>query len=304
MSERRDAAIIVAALAHFFPILGNLEQQLQIIARVVTAFLQSSNDRLDRGVRVAERKRRARGVANGRARFCRFDDIHGGHAANIVRMHVHRQANFGVERLHQALGAIRSKQARHVFDGDGVGTQVLQFLGILQKAIERMHGRYGVRNSALEPAAARLNSLGVVDDVANVVQSVEHAEHLNAVFFRACDETVHDVLGIMLVTYQVLAARQHGQIGVGHMRLDGTQTLPRVLVKKTQTRVERRTAPRLNGPIPYFVHLRQDGQHVAKRHTGSPQALLAVANGGIHQLQTRHASPLTFPIRPRTCTAA
>ncbi len=57
------------------------------------------------------------------------------------------------------------------------------FWAYSKKPSRRMHGRYGVRDSALEPAAARLNSLGVVDDVANVVQSVEHAEHLNAVFF-------------------------------------------------------------------------------------------------------------------------
>ncbi len=72
MGKRGNAALIMAALANLFPILGNLKQQLQIIARVITAFLQSSNDRLDRGVGVAERKRRARGVANGRTRFCRF----------------------------------------------------------------------------------------------------------------------------------------------------------------------------------------------------------------------------------------
>ena len=144
-----------------------------------------------------------------------------------------------------------------------------------------------------------LDGLGVVHHVSNVVQRVEYAEHLNAVFLRARNEAIHDVFGIVLVTNQVLAAREHGQIGVGHVRLDGSQALPRILVEKTQARVKRRAAPRLNSPVAYLVHFRQDGQHIAERHAGSPQALLAVADGGVHQLQTRHASPLTFQIRPR-----
>ena len=288
MSERRDAAVIVAALAHFFPILGNLEQQLQIIARVVTAFLQSSNDRLDRGVGVAERKRRARGVANGRARFCRFDDIHGGHAANIVRMHVHRQANFGVERLHHALGAVGREHAGHVLDGNGVGAQILHLLAVLQVAVQRVDRRHGVGDGALEVAAAFLDGLGVVHDVADVVEGVEHAEHVDAVALGSLDETVADLARVVLVPHEVLAAGQHGERRVRRVRLDRSQTLPRVLVEKAQARVERRTAPRLDGPVPDPVHLRQDRQHVPDLHARGPEALLAVADRGIHDLKSRH----------------
>ena len=212
---------------------------------------------------------------------------------------MHGQTDFGIERLHQALGAIRGEQAGHVFDGDGIGPEVFELLAVLQITVERVHRRYRVGNGALEPTAACLNSLGVIDDIANIVQRIEHAKDLNAVFFRACDKTVHDVFGIVLISHEVLTAREHGQIGIGHVGFDGSQTLPRVLIEKTQTCVKRRATPRFNGPIPNLVHFRQDGQHIAELHAGSPQALLAVADGGVHQLQTRHASPLTFQIEPR-----
>ena len=292
VGERRHAALVVAALAHFLPVVGDFEQQVEVVAGVVAAFLQGGDDRLDRRMAVAEGKRGARGVRDGGAGFGGLDDVHGGHASDIVAVHVHRQADFGVERLHQALGAIRREHARHVLDGDGVGAEVFELLAVFQIAVERVHGRHGVGDGALEPAAAGLDGLGVVDHVADIVERVEHAEHLDAVFLRAGDEAVHDIFRVVLVAHQVLAAREHGQIGVGHVGLDRAQALPGVLVLEPQARVERRTAPGLDRPITHLVHLGQNGQHVAELHAGGPQALLTVADSGIHQLQTWHASPL------------
>ena len=281
MGQRRDAARVVAALAHLFPVVGDLEQQGQVVAGVVAAFLQRRHDGFHRGMAVAEGERRA----------CRVGD-HGSHAAHVVAVHVHRQADFGVERLHQAFGAIRREHARHILDGDRIGAEVFELLAVFKIAVKGMHGRHGVGDGAFEPAAARLDRLGVVDHVADVVERVEHAKHLDAVLLGAGDEAVHDIFGIMLIAHEVLPAREHGQIGIGHVRLDRAQALPGVFVQKPQTRVERGTAPGLDRPIAHLVHLRQDGQHVAELHTGSPQALLAVADGGVHQLQTWHASPL------------
>ena len=292
MGERRHAALVVAALAHFLPVIGDFEQQVKIVAGVVAAFLQGGDDRFHRGVAVAEGKRRAGGVGNRGARLGGLDDVHGSHAADVVAVHVHRQADFGVERLHQALGAIRREHARHVLDGDGVGAEVFELLAVFQIAVERVHGRHGIGDGTFEPAAASLDGLGVIDHVADVVERVEHAKHLDAVLLRAGDEAVHDVFRVMLVAHQVLAAREHGQVGVGHVGLDRTQALPRVFVQEPQARVERRAAPSLDRPIAHLVHLRQNGQHVAELHAGGPQALLTVADSGIHQLQTWHASPL------------
>ena len=227
-------------------------------------------------------------VGHGHAGLGGLQDVGRGHAADVMAVDVHRQADFLVERLHHALGAIGREHAGHVLDGDGVGAQILQLLAVFQVGIQRVHRRDRVGDGALEQTAALLDGLGVVHDVADVVQRVEHAEDLDAVAMRRVDEAVHDLLGVVLVADEVLPAREHGERRVGRVRLDGAQTLPGVLVQKAQAGVERRPAPRLDGPVADAVHLRQDRQHVADLHTGGPEALLTVADGRVHDLKPWH----------------
>ena len=99
---------------------------------------------------------------------------------------------------------------------------------------------------------------------------------------------VADILGIMLVADKVLTAREHCKRRVGRLRLDGAQALPRILVKEAQAGVERGAAPCFDSPITYAVHLRQNRQHVADRHARRPQALLAVTDCRVHDLESRH----------------
>ncbi len=295
VDERGHAALVVAALAHLLPVLGDLEEQIEIQIGVVAALLQGGHDHLDGRVRVAEGERRVGGVGHGHAGLGGLQDIGRGHAADVVAVDVHRQADFLVEGLHHALGAVRGEHAGHVLDGDGVGAQILQLLAVLQVGVQRVHRRDGIGDGALEQPPVLLDGLGVVHHVADVVQRVEHAENLDAVAMRRADEAVHDLARVMLVADQVLAARQHGERGVGRVGLDGAQALPGILVQKAQARVERRTAPRFDGPVADAVHLRQDRQHVADLHAGGPQALLTVADGRIHDLKPWHE--LTPPYR-------
>ncbi len=194
------------------------------------------------------------------------------------------QADLGVEGLHHALGAVRGEHACHVLDGDGIGTQVLQLLAILEEAIERMHRGHSVRDRTLEMPTAFLDSLSAIHDVADVVERIEYAEHIDAVAMRCGYESRNNFFGIMLVTDQVLATGEHGKTRVGRFRLDGTKAIPRILVQETKAGVERRTAPSLDSPITYAIHLRQDREHITDWHTRCPKALLAITNGGIHDL--------------------
>ena len=96
-------------------------------------------------------------------------------------------------RLDQALGAVRRQHAGHVLDGDGVGAQVLELLAVVQEAVEGVHRRNRVGDGALEVTAAFLDGLGVVDDVADIVERVEHAEDMHAVALGGLDEAVADL---------------------------------------------------------------------------------------------------------------
>ena len=288
MNERGHAALVVTALAHLLPVLGDLEQQIEVEVGVVAALLQGGHDHLHRRMRVAEGQRRMGRVGHGHAGLGGLQDVGRGHAADVMAVDVHRQADFLIERLHHTLGAIGREHAGHVLDGDGVGAQILQLLAVFQVGIQRVHRRDRVGDGALEQTAALLDGLGVVHDVADVVQRVEHTEDLDAVAVRRVDEAVHDLLGVVLVADEVLPAREHGKRRIGRVRLDGAQTLPGVLVQKAQAGVERRPAPRLDGPVADAVHLRQDRQHVADLHTGGPEALLTVADGRVHDLKPWH----------------
>ena len=286
--ERRDAALVVAALAHAFPVLGDLEQEIEVEAGVVTALLERGDDHLDGRVRVAERQRRMGRVGDGGAGFGGLEDVGGSHAADVVAMDVQRQTDFGIEGLHHALGAVRREHARHVLDADGVGTEVLELLAVVEEAVQRVHRRHRVGDGAFEVTAAFLDGFGVVDDVADVVERVEHAEDMHAIALRGLDEMIADVARIVLVPHQVLTAGQHRERRVRRLRLDRSQSLPRVLVEEAHARVKRRTAPRLDGPVPDTVHFRQDRQHIADLHARGPEALLAVTDGGIHDLKPWH----------------
>ena len=286
--ERGDAALVVAALAHAFPVFRDLEEQAQVKAGVVAAFLERCGEHLDSRLGVAEGKRRGCGVNDGSAGFSGLDVVCRGHAADVMAVQVQRQADFRVERLHDALGAIRREHARHILDADGVRAQILELLAVFKEAIERVNRAYGVGNRTFEMRPALLDCVGVVHHVADVVQRVEHAEHMDAVTVCRLDEAVADFARVMLVANQILPARKHRKRGVRGICLDGTQALPRVLVEKAEARVERCAAPSLDSPIPHAVHLRQDRQHVADLHTRGPQALLAVADGGIHNLKPWH----------------
>lgn len=63
------------------------------------------------------------------------------------------------------------------------------------------------------------------------------------------------------------------------------------LVKETQAGVKCGATPSLNGPIANLVHLGKDGQHIANLHTGGPEGLLTVTDGGVHDVQRLHRSP-------------
>ena len=283
-----DAALIVAALAHLLPVFGDLEEQVEVETGVVARLLEGGHDHLDGRLGVAEGQRCARGVDDVGARLGTLDVVGGGHAADVVTVQVDGQPGSLAQGAGKAVCAVGREQAGHVLDADRVGSELLEGHRIVDVAVEGVHGARGIGDGALEIGPALLDGPGAVLDVSDVVQGVEDAEHVDAVAVGGRDEAVHDIGRVVVVTHQVLPAHQHGQGRTRTVLLDGTETLPRVLVKEPQAGVERRTAPCLDGPIADLVHLRQDGKHVADGHARRPERLLPVANRGIHNLQGLH----------------
>ena len=122
-----------------------------------------------------------------------------------------------------------------------------------------MHGACRVRNGAGGHCALLYGLFNSDLEVVGIVERVENADDVDAVFDRCAHEAADDIVGIVLVAEDVLAAQKHLKLGVGHFCADLAQTLPRILVEKAQADVEGRTAPAFNGVESGLIHLLEDG---------------------------------------------
>ena len=98
-----------------------------------------------------------------------------------------------------------------------------------------------------------------------------------------------DIIGIMPIAHEVLAAQQHLQFGVGHRGAQGAQPFPGIFLEETQAGIERRAAPHFQRPIADGVQLLGDRQHVLRPHPRRQQRLMSVAEGHVGQ------SAVVFP---------
>ncbi len=299
VEQRGDSALELLALAHALPVLGDLEEQVEIDAAVVLAFLEGRDDHLDRRLAVPERQRHHGGVDDVRSCLGGFQVVHRGHAADVVAVHVDRKADLFLERTHHLLSAERRQHPRHVLDADRVCAEVLEHVRVLEVGVERVHRAHRVGDGALEVPAAFLDGLGRDLDVARVVQRIEHAEDVDTVALRRMHETAHDVVAVVPVADEVLPAKEHLQRRLGDVALDDAQPVPGILVEKPQRRVERGAAPDLERPVADRVHLGKDRQHVGHLHARRPQRLMGVTEGGVGYVERSHGTiPLSRAREP------
>jgi len=83
-------------------------------------------------------------------------------------------------------------------------------------------------------------------DIAEIVQGIEDAQDINPVFDRMADEQPDHLIRVMTVAEDVLAPKQHLELGVGNVFFDQAQALPWIFVQETQAGVKRRAAPALD----------------------------------------------------------
>ena len=187
-----------------------------------------------------------------------------------------RHVDLGLEAADELFGVERREQRRHVLDADGVGAHVDELVRDVHVVVERVDRRDRVHDGALEVLAGLLDGRSGRLEVADVVEGVEHPEDVHAVLRRLVDEPAHDVVAVVAVAHDVLAAQQHLQRSARHVLLDESQTLPRVFVEKPQAGVERGATPALERVEADGVHQLEDRHHVGRAHPRRPQRLMAV----------------------------
>ena len=147
----------------------------------------------------------------------------------------------------EAAGCQRGEDAGHVLDADGLGAHLLLLLRDLDEEVEGVDGAGGVADRALGVAAVLLDGADGHLEVAVVVEGVEDAEDVHAVLDGEGDEALEDIVGVVLVAEDVLAAQEHLERGLLRVGLDEAQALPGIFAEEAQADVERGAAPALQG---------------------------------------------------------
>ena len=202
-------------LAHFPEVIGNFAQQFQVQPGVVVGAFQGSHLGFGGRMAGAVGKGRNGGINPVGTGFDGFQLAHGRQACGGMAVNHQWQVDGGFDGFHQLKGGIGGEQAGHILDGDGICTHGFKFQGLLNKQLRSMHRAGGVANGALGMLAGFFHRFHGGFQVAQIVQGVEHPEHINTVVGGFLHKGFHHVIGVMPVTQQVLAPQQHLQAGVG-----------------------------------------------------------------------------------------
>ena len=196
-----------------------------------------------------------------------------------------------LDALDQVLSFEGAHGTGHVLQAQRVKTHLDQVLAHLDVLLDGVHGALGIADAAGSHGPGRrvlLHGVQGGTQIAEVVQRVEDADHIDAVLDAQLDELLDHVVMIVLVTQQVLAAQQHLQAGIGHVLADVPQPLERILVQVPQAAVERGAAPALHRVVSGLVHCGQDLRKVGIGQPGGHQGLIRVPQDGFGELYFSH----------------
>ena len=181
VGERGDAALMAAGLAHAVPIVGDLEEEVEVEPGVERRSAKRGHRHLHGRLRVAKRERRVRAVHDLGTLFGTAQVVRARHAADEVAVHVHGQPDLGAQGAHELGGAIGNKEPRHILDAERVGAELGELARVGDVAVERVDGAARVGDGRFKMRADLFDGRCAVADVVDVVQGVEHAEDVDAV---------------------------------------------------------------------------------------------------------------------------
>ena len=190
-----------------------------------------------------------------------------------------------LQPLDKGIGGHGQQQVCHILDANDIRAHLLQFLGQLDEIILVVDGGNGVRQGGFHNTAVLLRGADGLLQIAHIVERVENADDVDAVFDGLAAESIHYIVGIVLIAEDVLPAEEHLQLGVGQGLAQLAQALPRVFLQKAHTRIKGSAAPAFQRPIADRVQHLAGGQHVLHPHPGGCLRLVGVTQDGIGNIQ-------------------
>ena len=178
---------------------GGLAHLVEVETRIARRALERGDERLGSRLGGAIGKRGERGVDNVDARHRSHQVDHVARTAGVVRVQMDGDADGLLEALDKGVGVHRQQQVGHVLDAESVRAHLLELLGELDEVILIVNGRDRVGERSLDLTAVLFRGLDGLLQVAHIVERIENADDVDAVFDGPAAELVHDVIGIMLV---------------------------------------------------------------------------------------------------------
>ena len=197
---------------------------------------------------------------------------------------VHRVLNGG----HEVVCFLRRADTRHVLDADGGNTHLLQFLHHRDVLLQRVYRARGVGDRTGGDGTLCNSLLNGDFQIVHVVQRIKNADDVDAVANRGTDKAAHNVVTVVLVAKDVLAAQQHLQLGVGHLCPDLSQAFPGVLIQEAETDVKGCAAPTLHRIETSLVDRFKDPLELIIGHARCDQGLTGVTQHGFGKLYFLH----------------
>jgi len=263
-------------LSDLVEVLRNNVKEREIKTGVVGSTLEGSYERLGGSVRRAHRERRNCGVNTVNACLDSLEKSHRAETGSVVSVKMNGNLYAVLDGLDQLICLVGLEKTRHILDADGVCAHLLELLCILREALVGVEGRRGVGDSRLNVSALLDSCLDSGLEVSCIVQRVKDTEDIDTVCNGLLYEVLNNVVRIVTVTENVLSAEEHLKLRVLAVRLDGTESLPRILVEETETGIEGGTAPSLEGIISNLIHYVKDGNHFFCSHTRCGKRLMRI----------------------------
>ena len=177
------------------------------------------------------------------------------------------------------------QQTSHILYRNGIGAHILYTLALIYPGIQRVYGAQCIGDRTLGMAFHRLYGFQRHLDVAHVVHRIKHTEHIDTIHRSSLHKALDDIIRVVPVTEDILAAQQHLLTRVGHGFLELANALPGVLAEVTDAGVESGAAPGFDRPVTHRIQLCGHRQHVLKTDPGCQQRLVAVAQNHVGDAQ-------------------
>ena len=188
----------------------------------------------------------------------------------------------------QIMGHFRRDESRHVFDADRLASAIDERLAQFHKGLDGMNRTDRVADFATRLLAGRQGRVDRRMQVAHIVEGVENAQHIHPAIRRALHECRDHIVRKTRVLHDVLPPQKHTVRRLGGALLQRADPCKRILAQKTQTRINRRPAPRFQLVKTQRVQISQGREHLLGPHPRRREGLVSVAQHRIGKLNAPH----------------